>query len=398
MKGPMISQTLRGLKGMEPLHWRGDRASFLSFNPAFSSLLGGKPLPDEDIQIFKDFIETIVFQPNPHRNPNDTLPETLAGGDPRAGERFFRNTRFLVPAAGQSIRCVDCHSHPTGVDSRPRFRIAQTAPLDIVQPIKIPHLRGVYQKVYFDNAPGAESLAGFGLEHDGIRATIAQAHTGPRFVSIQDDATIIGNLTAFLLCFDTGTKPAVGYSVTISQESMSEPSILDAWRLLETQASGGGRATIDLIAKADFGGLFYDPSSGEYRSDVQAGLTRTRSWIESQMKNGSTVTLMGVPLGSGARMGIDRNLDGILDHEPPTITLVVVHTGAGEGIHLRWNAEPDQTYTVEYSEALGNGSWMALATGIAGTQDGTAGLILPFAASGPGRFFRIRGEASGEAP
>ncbi|MDB6033100.1 MAG: hypothetical protein JWM16_3438, partial [Verrucomicrobiales bacterium] len=41
MKGPMTTQTLRGLKGLEPLHWRGDRTNFNHFNGAFASLLGG---------------------------------------------------------------------------------------------------------------------------------------------------------------------------------------------------------------------------------------------------------------------------------------------------------------------------------------------------------------------
>ena len=35
MKGPMTTQTLRGLFLTNPLHWRGDRTSFTSFNPAF---------------------------------------------------------------------------------------------------------------------------------------------------------------------------------------------------------------------------------------------------------------------------------------------------------------------------------------------------------------------------
>jgi hypothetical protein len=284
------------------------------------------------------------------------------------------------------------------VEARNSFRIAQAAPLDIVQPTKIPHLRAVYQKTHFNNAPGAESLSGFGLEHDGVRATIAQAHTGPRFVSIQNNATIIGNLTAFLLCFDTGTKPAVGHSVTISQENLAEQAILDAWSLLETQASRGSGAAIDLVAKADFGGLFYDPSSGEYRSDVQPGLTRTRSWIESQINQGSTVTLMGVPLYSGERMGIDRNLDGILDRQPPVIRLVVAHANAGEGIQLRWNAEPDQTYSVEHSATLGMGDWTTLASGIAGGQDGSTSFLQPLAPDGPVRFFRIRRDAGLDSP
>jgi hypothetical protein len=97
-------------------------------------------------------------------------------------------------------------------------------------------------------------------------------------------------------------------------------------------------------------------------------------------------------------MGIDRNLDGILDREPPVITLLVARTGAGEGIELRWNAEPDQAYTVEYSEALGSGAWIALATGVTGSQDGTAGFLQPLAVDRSIRFFRIRREDSTGAP
>jgi hypothetical protein len=39
MKGPMTTQTLRGC-GLEPLHWRGDRTSFLHFNGALTAAGG----------------------------------------------------------------------------------------------------------------------------------------------------------------------------------------------------------------------------------------------------------------------------------------------------------------------------------------------------------------------
>jgi YVTN family beta-propeller protein len=321
MKGPMTTQTLRGLKGMEPLHWRGDRATFLNFNPAFDSLVGGEPLSNTDMQAYKAFIETIVFQPNPHRNLDNTLPQNFAGGDPRDGENFFRNTSFLIPVAGASIKCANCHDHPSGVTAASQFRIAQADAIDIVQPLKVPHLRNVYQMVYFDNTSGAESLAGFGLEHDGVKAGIAQAHTGPRFEGIQDDKAIINNLTAFLLCFETGTRPAVGYNLTVRQENLSSADLTNEWNTLEQQAQQG---RIDLIAKAEFGGLLYERGSRNYRSDVQPDLTRSRAWIESQVAQGATVTVMGVPLGSGLRMGIDRDLDGSLDgtnRSKPTLTL-----------------------------------------------------------------------------
>jgi YVTN family beta-propeller protein len=54
MKGPMTTQTLKGLRGLDPLHWRGDRTNFLHFNGAdhFPRLSRPKtelvmPRPDE---------------------------------------------------------------------------------------------------------------------------------------------------------------------------------------------------------------------------------------------------------------------------------------------------------------------------------------------------------------
>jgi hypothetical protein len=38
-KGPMVTQSLRGIIGTEPLHWRGDRAALVTFNPAFQNFL-----------------------------------------------------------------------------------------------------------------------------------------------------------------------------------------------------------------------------------------------------------------------------------------------------------------------------------------------------------------------
>ena len=46
MKGPMTTQTLRGLPAGANLHWRGEKAGLASFNSAFQSLLGGAPLAE----------------------------------------------------------------------------------------------------------------------------------------------------------------------------------------------------------------------------------------------------------------------------------------------------------------------------------------------------------------
>jgi len=43
MKGPLTTQTLRGLRGTGPFHWRGDRPDLSAFNPAFDSVMAGTP-------------------------------------------------------------------------------------------------------------------------------------------------------------------------------------------------------------------------------------------------------------------------------------------------------------------------------------------------------------------
>ena len=40
MKGPMMTQTLRGLSPSQLLHWRGDRPTLRHFNPTFRDLIG----------------------------------------------------------------------------------------------------------------------------------------------------------------------------------------------------------------------------------------------------------------------------------------------------------------------------------------------------------------------
>ena len=49
----------------------------------------------------------------------------------------------------------------------------------------------------------------------------------------------------------------------------------------------------------------------------------TRAELETKITACDTLTVMGVPPGSGQRMGIDRNLDGVLDGDTPAPLLSV---------------------------------------------------------------------------
>ncbi|MFP6654321.1 MAG: YncE family protein, partial [Myxococcota bacterium] len=80
MKGPMVTQSLRGLLETEPFHWRGDRENFQHFNGAFVSLLGRDTLlSGADMDSFTQFAVNIDYPPNPYRQLDDSLPESIPG-------------------------------------------------------------------------------------------------------------------------------------------------------------------------------------------------------------------------------------------------------------------------------------------------------------------------------
>ena len=105
LKGPMTTQSLRGMANHGPMHWRGDRtggndaptaqpdsgtfdeeAAFKKFNVAFQGLLGRQRASSRSgrMQAFTDFILQIAYPPNPIRNLDNSLT-----ADQRRDEHFF---------------------------------------------------------------------------------------------------------------------------------------------------------------------------------------------------------------------------------------------------------------------------------------------------------------------
>lgn len=104
VKGPMSTQSLRGLANHGSMHWRGDRralgathvqpdsggydeqAAFKAFNVAFPGLNGrSAQLPAADMQKFTDFTLSLTYPPNPIRQ----LDDTLTPAQKRARSRYF---------------------------------------------------------------------------------------------------------------------------------------------------------------------------------------------------------------------------------------------------------------------------------------------------------------------
>jgi YVTN family beta-propeller protein len=299
MKGPMTTQTLRGLADLSPYHWRGDRAEFSSFNPAFDSLMGGTPLTDVDMAAYTAFVNTIRFQPNPNQNLDRTLPTSLNGADATAGRALFLNLNVGLNT------CNGCHtSDPGPGTSRNIVAAGEVA----TQPLKVPQLRNIYQKLDF-----AARIDGFGLTSDGAVPQLPLLFA-KAFPFLADKPVVLADLSAFVASFDTGTAPAVGYTRTVTAANINDPAVQADWNLLEQQTAVGN---IDLILKGTINkqvrGAIFRPGLNVYRCDKLGIQPLTRAALTTLISQGDTLTLMGVPFGSGLRMGVDRNLDGILD-------------------------------------------------------------------------------------
>lgn len=306
MKGPMVTQTLRGLQSIAPYHWRGDKASFSDFNPAFQSLMGGTQISTADMNAYTTFVNTLAFMPNPYQNRDRTYPTSLRGGNAQNGENVF-NTVF--DGTSSHPTCLSCHTANPGPGTD--TFVVLLGPN--AQPMKVSQLRNMYQKLLFNSNAGAQSIDGFGLTHDGLAPTLL-SFIKSVFPVIAQNATNTADLIAYSLAFDTGSAPAVGYARTITASNVNGTSLQQDWTLLMSQAAAGN---IDLIAKGTIQGgvhgLLYDPASQTYRAD-QTGLGPfTQAQLITFLRASDTLTIMGVPPGSGRWMGIDFNLDGILD-------------------------------------------------------------------------------------
>ena len=381
MKGPMVTQTLRGLLGLDPLHWRGDRTNFTHFNGAFDSLLGGTILPLADMQAYRDFINTIVFQPNPNQNLDRSLPDTFPnGGNPNAGR-----TNFMVdlyqPSLGLS--CNTCHTVPTGTG---RAIIAAQA-LQEPQDVKVPHLRNIYQKLNLTHAPGGVSIGGFGITHDGMDPDLFTFLSRPVFGTFANNTIIKRNIEAFVQCFDTGTAPAVGYTRTCNSNNVDAASSVSDWSMLESQAA---RLTnINLIVKGTLDGklrgLLYQPGSSNYRSDKTGLGPFTHAELRAKILAGDALTFMGVPPGSGYRLGIDRNQDGVLDGDvaQPTLEIALQTTNSV----VAWSTNANG-FLLEHSTVLPLPSW-APDTNLRGVASGKFNVTNSLAQTNA-LFFRLR--------
>jgi len=290
MKGPMTTLTLRGLLNLSPYHWRGDRADFAAFNPTFNQLMGGSQISTTDMTLYTNFANSILFLPNPYQNLDRTLPTSLIGGNPVNGQADFLTIQATGAASPQGLTCNQCHTSNPGPGSN-RAILPQ-----FTQPLKVPELRNIYQKLLFDRL-AATTIDGFGLTHDGHSSGLSDFLNDPLFEDYSAGQKT--DMSAYSLCFDTGTAPAVGFTLTLTAITVVNSTAQTDWGTLQLQASQGN---IDLIARGTIHGqvhgLLYQPSASKYISDTNTQYTQAQ--VQALIAAGDTLSMMGVYPGTGS--------------------------------------------------------------------------------------------------
>jgi DNA-binding beta-propeller fold protein YncE len=394
MKGPMSTQSLRGLSNHGPMHWRGDRTgssdpgagvveanaqpdsgafnellNFTKFNVAFGGLVGrSEQLPPDQMDAFARFMLQVTYPPNPYRS----LDNSLTPAQQEGRDRFFSPVEF--GGDGNTINaCQSCHrldpngNAEYGVQFPGFFGTdGKTVKVPFPQEFKVPHLRNLYQKVgafgninqplpifgpggplipIFDQIPGQEGflgdqIRGFGYSRAGdidsaLRfisnfAFDTRSPFGPNqppllnnpsgFPSNFDGSTNDEglrqkkNVIDFLMAFDSNLKPIVGQQTTLTQATSGAVGARIA--LLVSRADAGD---CDLVAKAFVEGTqrgYLYAGGGVFLTDRPShGATITATALQA-LGTGSpnnSVTYTCVPPGSGYRIGVDRDGDGIFD-------------------------------------------------------------------------------------
>jgi YVTN family beta-propeller protein len=354
MKGPMTTQTMQDIIGHEPFHWRGDRAGIEAFNPAFEGLLGDDALLTAgEMQAFENFLATVTFPPNPFRNLDNTLPQSLplpghytsgrfqmAGIPLVSGSATRGLTLYTTGLLDGVLQCASCHTLPTGMAvNGPMFlgvlgvqvggSVMPLGPLGenhlgIVSTdgstnvsIKVPQLRNQYEKTGFELTQ-TDNVAGFGFLHDGSVDSLSR-FLSARVFSVRSDQDV-ADLVALSLAFSGSefgnVNPILGAPAPLSKDSHAAVGQQETLTSPTATARAGqllalARSTkVDLVAHAGSAGYAFDAAADRFLT-ADGSTSLTVAELQSRISSSVPLTLTLVPRGLARRLGIDRDGDGI---------------------------------------------------------------------------------------
>ena len=321
VKGPMTTQTLRGMKGNGPLHWRGDRmgkspmeitgiresledAAFKEFNDSFVSLLGrGAPLTGEQLQQYTGFAMRMVLPPNPIRALDGSLDANQT-----AGKKIYNDVNFITLLGS----CNNCHTLDPAAGKFGTGGLLSFEGPRFSDNFKVPHLRNVYQKVgMFGNSIDSNSssagpqVRGFGFGHDGSIDSLDNFFKDSVFTFPAPADQTRKQVASFVLAFDSDYAPIVGQQVT--WRPGSSEAVEARLTLLQQQARiTAPRPVCDLQARGSADGVAFSAlmqTDGNWL--MRGGANKTDSALRAMAAASTPITFTCLPPRTGRRSALD---------------------------------------------------------------------------------------------
>jgi hypothetical protein len=289
---------------------------------------------------YTGFALTITQPPNPIRNLDNSLTTAQqAGFNFYTGNRRSDGLPIDITGEQDGFTCNGCHVlDPAqgffGTGGNASFENEE-------QILKIPHLRNLYQKIgmfgmpntnFFnpgDNSHRGPQVRGTGFLHDGSVDTLFRFFTATVFNSAFGGQVGFPNNQArldmeqFMLAFDSDLAPIVGQQITLDAGNAGTVAArIDL--LLQRAATpfvsrilGGSVTEADIVATGFVDGAprgFARLPDGTFQSDDPQEEPLSPEALRDLVDGaGEFLTFTAVPPGSGHRIGVDRDRDGILN-------------------------------------------------------------------------------------
>lgn len=301
MKGPMFTLSLRGLRGHENFHWRGDKLSIQEFAGTFVNLFGAEPISDEQADAMAAYVLSIEYPPSPYYERDNSFrePRALDGGTV-----FINNCQACHAIEHDGALRLEGDPDDAGLDSNFFFGQLQ----------EMTQLRQMHKKF------NSDLYNGFGLIHDGRETREDNNHPLETFVKtffsfLSPQQT--SDLIAFVTSFQTNSMGVVGMQQHVSGPvDVQERANID---LMIAQASLNP-SQCDVAALGSIGGtqqgyLLVLGSGGAFASD--AGDLVLLDDLLGGLTSSDHLLFLATPPGSGDRVALDFDSDCILNQLDP---------------------------------------------------------------------------------
>lgn len=327
-KGPLVTQTMRGIGDLTPFHWRGERAGLVDFNGAFDALLGGAPMatgPGGDFEAFRAFVFSLEQPANPNQDPRRVVsnkrPFDLPDGTPLQGDAVAGQDTYFDVTAVQGIgSCNTCHTMPTGTSNE----ITLDEPnLDV--PRRNHFVVASYNGVWRKESPTLETIEladgtleqrptiGAGVSAAGLRDGIKDFVDIPLFTLGPKQRR---DVSAFVMQADSGLAPAVHRSWLLGGASTATAATMVSEYLLpqaqERNADVAVFGTVEIDGQARELRWFWNRVSGLFASEDTTLREQPLAFFVRQAERGTgSNVFLGLPVGMAERFAVDFDADGL---------------------------------------------------------------------------------------